>query len=136
MKQYIDILRDLRDTRLSLLDLLASILDSENINFLEQRSKIYDAKSNTKLRRVLDSTMNDPKGRPRMLEWMRPHALQLTCDTVYNKMDGDIVMYTHLPVFGIICAVFIHGYYLNTPFPELFYLHNTQVLGEPTPHAK
>ena len=53
-----------------------------------------------------------------------------------SSLNGDIVMYTHLPVFGIICTVFIHGYYLNTPFPKLFYLHNTQVLGEPTPHAK
>jgi hypothetical protein len=52
------------------------------------------------------------------------------------EINGDIVMYMHLPVFGIICAVFIHGYYLNTPFLKLFYLHNTKVLGEPTPHAK
>ena len=56
----------------------------------------------------------------------RAHNVQLsiflnTLNKESVQINRDIVMYTHLPIFGII---FIHGYYLNTPFPKLFYLHN------------
>jgi len=56
---------------------------------------------------------------------IRPTIEQSRCANFQLQVHiirKTLSMYTHLPVFGIIRAVFVHSYYLDTPFPKLIYL--------------
>jgi hypothetical protein len=46
---------------------------------------LYD-KNGTKLAMLLDLIMEDPKGKLKLQDWMQPHAVNLTCKLIYDKM--------------------------------------------------
>lgn len=81
------ILKLLRKGRISPIDILLEILDPKREDHSAFRQELYKS-SGKALPKLLDMVMDDEKGKLKMREWMRPHALELICDTVYEEMDN------------------------------------------------
>jgi hypothetical protein len=85
--QRLDIvLTFLREGKLSPVDLLIDVLDSSNGKHQSYRDELYKTDA-LKLHVLLDHITGDPKGKRKMDEWMRPYAVDLTCEIVDSEME-------------------------------------------------
>ncbi|KAG2361053.1 hypothetical protein BDR07DRAFT_1377528 [Suillus spraguei] len=80
------------------MDFILTILDPSELDFAYNRDWIYnrsrqEKESSTwqgqkgKLEKMFDCLFADSRGRARILDWFRPHAIAYVSDTVSNEMD-------------------------------------------------
>ena len=81
------ILRDLQDLRLTAVDLLVAIIDGSG-EFKAFRNALFALKNRTSLVGLLETLVQDEKGRPIVTDWMLPHALGLVCDKIHTEMEA------------------------------------------------
>ncbi|KAF8257379.1 hypothetical protein EI94DRAFT_1818072 [Lactarius quietus] len=81
------ILRDLQGLKYTVIDLLMAVLDGSG-DFKVFRTALFSPRTCTSLVSLLDTLVQDDKGRPIVTEWMFPHALRLVCDKIHSEMDG------------------------------------------------
>jgi hypothetical protein len=80
-------LETLHDGRLSPADLLISVLDPANGEYEGYRNEMYKDES-TKLRLLIDTIMDDPKGKRKLEDLIAAHATDLTCRAVNTEMEA------------------------------------------------
>ncbi|KAJ7469215.1 hypothetical protein FB451DRAFT_1479113 [Mycena latifolia] len=114
-----NLLAELRQDRISPIDILIQVLDPEDISYDRYRGNLYKEDS-TKLALLLDKIMEDYNGKQKLLECMRSHLFQFACDTVAEEMKtrraGSI-----LPGIQVVTPSFIEEWSLDeeidtTPF--------------------
>jgi hypothetical protein len=74
----------LRAGRLSPMDLLSSVLDPRN-QVDGFRAQLF-ATGDNRLADLLNLVMEDPKGKGKVVDWMRPHAVDIVCEDIDNEM--------------------------------------------------
>ncbi|KAJ7498430.1 hypothetical protein B0H11DRAFT_2226069 [Mycena galericulata] len=74
------ILAGLRKDRISPIDVLIQVLDSEDMSYNRYRGNLYRDDSH-KLSILLAKIMEDSKGKKKLLECMQPHLLAFACKT-------------------------------------------------------
>ncbi|KAF9234843.1 hypothetical protein BU15DRAFT_78605 [Melanogaster broomeanus] len=79
-------LQILRLGRISLLDLILSVLDPSEPDFAVYRTRFFTDRSG-KFTKLLDHILKNDHGRVHLLRWMEPHALRLVCQTIASEMD-------------------------------------------------
>ncbi|KIK40439.1 hypothetical protein CY34DRAFT_24807 [Suillus luteus UH-Slu-Lm8-n1] len=122
-------LKILRDSCISVLDLLIKILDPSEASYSTYRNHICVPSPKEKqlgtgrLEKMLDFLWEDPRSQTRVAEWLHPHAVTYVCSTVYNEMD-DVKRCLHAT--------------LNTVTPKLLLTCNVEntlasIMHKPTP---
>ena len=84
------VLKILRKGRISLLDFILYILQSEpdkSDSIATYRDRFFDNPS-SKLIKLLDCIIEDKQGYALVLSWMEPHAIRLVSDKVSKEMDA------------------------------------------------
>jgi hypothetical protein len=81
------VLTFLREGKLSPIDILIDVLDPSDEKHQSYHEELYKADA-SKLQVLLDNIMDDPKGKRKMDEWMRPHAVDFTCQIVDAEMEA------------------------------------------------
>lgn len=79
-EKYDNILRSLRNSRLSPFDFLLYILDPTNIQHEQLLKRLYEPGG--KLASILDMVRDHPLGQKQFDAWNLPHAVNATCSTV------------------------------------------------------
>ncbi|KAL0959448.1 hypothetical protein HGRIS_014692 [Hohenbuehelia grisea] len=79
-------LQVLREGHFSAIDLLLAILNPHDTNYISYRSGLF-TKSEDKLKLMLDHIKEQPEGYAILMDWMRPLAQDLVCDTISSEMD-------------------------------------------------
>ncbi|KAK7016069.1 hypothetical protein R3P38DRAFT_3203850 [Favolaschia claudopus] len=118
--QKIDrILAELRHGRISPVDVLIQVLDSDDISYDRYRGHLYREDSG-KLMELVEKIMGDDSGQRKLLDCMRPHLQDFACETVSNEMESlhDVSI---LPKVSAVTAEFIENFNLDenlamTPF--------------------
>ncbi|KAG2369083.1 hypothetical protein BDR07DRAFT_1604966 [Suillus spraguei] len=88
----------LRDGRISIIELMLTILDTSELDFAYNRDWIYNRSKQEKesvngqgkkgkLEKMFDRLFADSRGRARVLDWFRPHMIAYVSDTVSNEMN-------------------------------------------------
>ncbi|KAJ7451396.1 hypothetical protein FB451DRAFT_1051517 [Mycena latifolia] len=81
-----DFLRQLRDDKISPVEVLIQALDVEGSENSRYREKLY-RDDDVRLTRLLETIMADDKGKRKLLECMRPQLLDFACNMVAEQMD-------------------------------------------------
>jgi hypothetical protein len=82
----ISILRDLQDLKCTVIDLLMAVIDGSR-DFKSFRAALFMPKNSESLVNLLETLIQDKKGRPTVSQWMFPHALHQICNKIHKEME-------------------------------------------------
>ncbi|KAF8055763.1 hypothetical protein FPV67DRAFT_1434407 [Lyophyllum atratum] len=81
-------LQTLRNSRISPTEFLLTVLDDTTDHFSSFRTAFYAESNSNRLHSLLDRIWSHKKGSLTMKDWIRPHAIDLVCDIVYEEMEN------------------------------------------------
>ncbi|KAJ6468884.1 hypothetical protein C8R45DRAFT_1105515 [Mycena sanguinolenta] len=79
-------LADLRTDRISPLDLLIQVLDTDDVQYDRYRTNLYHRNS-SKLSKLLETIIAHPQGRTKLFDCMQPHLFEFARETVAEEME-------------------------------------------------
>jgi len=85
-KRITKVLKILQKSRLSILDFLLHVLQSDKPEFATHRDR-FIANPSGKLTKLLDHILDDKRGRVVLSSWFEKHAMEVVSDKVAKEMD-------------------------------------------------
>jgi hypothetical protein len=82
------VLESLSLHHITLTELLTSVVDGRDPEFITYRYALFSEKNQSQLQNLFSLILKDEKGSHIMQEWMKPCAVQQVCETIHKEMDA------------------------------------------------
>jgi hypothetical protein len=84
----LEVLQKLKLKKVTATDLLELVASGSQQGITYFHSAFYGTTHRARIHQLLDTIWAHPKGKSLLEDWMRPHAIDLVCETVHREMEA------------------------------------------------